>query len=420
MSERVFLGQGYKIMTLTYRETNTSELRHLMLPNDLEGEQFVRLKMLKERLGLNEIFYLNTCNRVLFMFHTELNLDLKFQRNLLEQINPALTEEEVQNLSKHIRVIEGENALNHLFEVASSVDSMVVGEREILGQLRKAYDECALQGLSGDFIRLAIQHAVRTAKNVYSNTKIGEKPVSVVSLAIKAMMEKQPNKDARILLLGAGQTINLVCEFLFKLDFNNVTIFNRSLDKAENLAKRFQNGSAHALGELERFSNGFDVLISCTGHSQSWIDSAIFQTLLNKESKNKIVIDLAVPGNVKKEVIENTPDTVSYIDVEQLKEIAQLNLSYRQQEVANAKEIILEELDAFYHLLNFRRIEKTFEEVPVKIKEIKSKALNQVFQKDLETVDEQTQELIHRMMDYMEKKCISVPMIAAKRLAAKA
>ena len=124
-----------------------------------------------------------------------------------------------------------------IYLVASSVDSLIIGEREILRQLRTAYDACRRAKLTGDSIRLAIKISVETAKRVYSNTKIGEKPVSVVSMAMRELENKQIDKNARILLIGAGQTNTLVAKFLKKFGYSNYTIFNRSLENGQKLAK---------------------------------------------------------------------------------------------------------------------------------------------------------------------------------------
>jgi len=405
---------GYKILTLTYREVPTHQLEQLVLANDLQGELFGRLELIKKNLGLNEIFYLHTCNRILYFFHSDSNLDINLKLRFFRHINPSLTQEQFQYLVEKVKFFEGERAITHLFEVAGSIDSMVVGEREILRQLRTAYEECALQGTTGDYIRLAMQQAVRTAKKIYNDTRIGEKPISIVSLSIKALLERNPLPSDRILLLGAGQTMNLVCKFLRKHGLNNVSIANRTLAKAENLMNGF-TGSAFSLDQLSEYKKGFDVLITCTGHNSSWVNGPIYHALLQEESDHKIVIDLAVPNNLNREVIQGY--NMDYIEVEDLRKIAQENLAFRAQEVDNAREILQLQYEEFKISLHQRKIERAMKDIPSQIKAIKSKAIQEVFKKDLENLDEQSLTLVHRMMDYMEKKCISIPMKAAKKAA---
>ncbi len=408
--------QGYKILTLTFREVPTHQLEELVLSNDLEGELFERLELLKKNLGLKEVFYLHTCNRVLFFFYGDVEIDVNFQLRFFRQLNPALSEDQFHFLCSKIKLLEGTSAISHLFEIAGSIDSMVVGEREILRQLRTAYEECALQGTTGDYIRLAMQQAVRTAKKIYNNTRIGEKPISIVSLSIKALLDRNPKKEDRILLLGAGQTMNLVCKFLRKHDLRNVSIANRTISKAEKLMAGFQ-GKAMSLEELESSNIGFDVLITCTGHTSSWINGDLYNGLLAGETDRKIVIDLAVPTNLKSEVSQGF--NMDYVQVEDLRKIASANLAFRTKEVDGAKVIITEQIAEFKLNIEERKIERALQTIPAQIKEIKEKAISEVFRKDLEEMDEAALAIVHKMMDYMEKKCVSVPMKTAKQAVTK-
>jgi len=408
--------QGYKILTLTFREVPTHQLEELVLSNDLEGELFSRLELLKKNLGLDEIFYLHTCNRVLFFFYGNQEIDINFQLRFFRQINPALSESQFNFLADKIKLLEGKQAIEHLFEIAASVDSMVVGEREILRQLRTAYEECALQGTTGDFIRLAMQQAVRTAKNIYNNTKIGEKPISIVSLSIKALLERHPKPDDKILLIGAGQTMNLVCKFLRKHGLTNVSIANRTLDKAEKLMHGF-SGSALSLDDLDSYQEGFDVMFSCTGHSSSWINGELYSQLTNGTTDRKIVVDLAVPTNLKPEVSQGF--NMDYIQVEDLRKIARANMAFREKEVSAAKAIIKTQFETFQQTLEQRKIEKALKTIPAQVKAVKEKAIEEVFKKELEALDEESLKLVHKMMDYMEKKCVSIPMKTAKQAVSK-
>jgi len=404
--------QGYKILTLTFREVPTHQLEELVLSNDLEGELFSRLELLKKNLGLEEIFYLHTCNRVLFFFFGNQEPDINFQLRFFRQINPALSEDQFNFLADKVKLLEGRQAINHLFEIAASVDSMVVGEREILRQLRTAYEECALQGTTGDYIRLAMQQAVRTAKNIYNNTKIGEKPISIVSLSIKALLERHPKPTDKILLIGAGQTMNLVCKFLRKHGLTNVSIANRTLAKANKLMSGF-TGSAMTLEDLASYQEGFDVVFTCTGHSSSWINGEFYTQLINGATDRKIVVDLAVPTNLKPEVSQGF--NMDYIQVEDLRKIARANMAFREKEVTSARVIIKTQFEEFKHNLEQRKIEKALKTIPAQVKAVKEKAIEEVFCKELQALDQNSRDLVHRMMDYMEKKCVSIPMKTAKK-----
>lgn len=357
-----------------------------------------------------------TCNRVLYFFYTEEDFDfnLSFAKNFFQTVNPDISKEYLAKVANVAQLLEATDAIEHLYDVAASIDSLVVGERQILGQLREAYDQCYTWGLTGDNIRVAFQQAVVSAKEVYAKTRIGDKPVSVVSLAVRKMLSANVPKDARILLIGAGQTNALVAKFLAKQEFTNVTVFNRSFQKAKELAKLL-GGNAHTLTDVKKYTEGFDCLFVCTGAIDPIVTPELYEHLLQGETDHKIVIDLAIPQNVAPEVVENY--NLQYIEIEGLRAMAKENLAFREGEVEKAKELLATYVEEFPILFKQRQMERAMSRVPAEIKAVKARALSEVFRKDVEQLDDQTRELLERMMTYMEKKCIAVPMKVAREMA---
>jgi len=374
-----------------------------------------QLARIKEELEVDELLYLATCNRIFYLVSSDKPVSTKFAEQLFRSSNPSLSDDQIQLAVDNLKELHGMSAIRHLFEVSSSIDSLVVGEREILRQIKEAYTQCQSWGLTGDDIRLAIRYTVEAAKSVYELTRIGEKPVSVVSLAIREMMKERVNSNSRVLMIGAGQTNNLVSKFLTKYDFKNVTVFNRTESKATTLANRF-NGKAYPLTALDSYDEGFDVMIVCTGATEPVINSANYQHLLSGNQDKKIIIDLGIPNNVSTEVPEQF--NCRYIGVESLRELADQNLSFRRKEVIKAKILLEEKLEEFHVIYRERQNEKVFLHIPEEIKSIKKHAMDVVFKKDMEEMDEETRDLFQRMLNYMERRCISVPMIAAKNLPA--
>src|SRR5690606_10366429 len=160
-----------------------------------------------------------------------------------------------------------------------------------------------------------------------------------------------------------------------------------------------------------------DVLITCTGSTTSLIDDKLYQKLLNGDTSKKTIIDLAVPNDTAEEVIVNNP--VNYIEVRGLQAIANKNLQDRYEELEHAERIIEENIEEFIPLLKQRKVELAMREVPQKVKEIKSFALNTVFAQEVSSLDEGSRAVLEKVMDYMEKKYISVPMIMAKDILVK-
>jgi len=344
----------------------------------------------------------------MYFFYTDQEVDNSFISSFFQQVNHSADLPALDQVQKY----EGREALVHLFEVAASMNSLVVGEREILRQLREAYKKCYDLKLTGDHIRLAMTAAVEGAKEIYARTRIGEKPVSIVSLAIQKLLRHRISRNARILLVGAGQTNTLVVKFLRKHEFKNITIFNRNLDRARQLA-RIINGRSAALKDLPNYEEGFDVMIVCTGATEALVGSQLYNQLLRGETDTKLLIDLAIPNNIDREVVNEF--NVHYIEIEDLRNLAKENLSFRQNEVVKGRKMLKRKIETFSKEHQQRQIVKAMKNVPEEIKAVKSHAINKVFKKDMEGLDEETKELINRMMDYMEKQCIGIPMKAVKR-----
>lgn len=402
---------NYKILTVTYKNTRLKEIGDFVIKAADDNALRARLELLKAQFQLDELLYLPTCNRVMYFFTSSQAVDVQFISRFFQFVNPSLHAATLGQAVDTVQCLEGEAALEHLFDVSASIDSLVIGERQILRQLREAFDQCWGWGLAGDYIRLACQQAVVAAKAVYSNTRIGEKPVSVVSLAVQKLMKANLNRNARILLIGAGQTNQLVAKFLLKHAFTNVTVFNRTLEKAEQLSATLE-GRAFTLDYLPAHTEGFDCLIVCTGATHAVITPELYARLLRGDEGRKVVIDLAVPHNVSEEVVEN--NNINYIEIEGLRHLAKANLAFREQEVEEARAILKEYLHEFPALFKQRRLEIAMRRVPTEIKAVRHKAINEVFRKEVEMLDGQSRELMERMLAYMEKKCIGIPMKAAR------
>lgn len=403
--------EKYKIITVTHKRINLKEIAQFVVQTgDGESTQD-RLAELKEQFGLEELMYLSTCNRVMYFFTSDEALNESFASRFLMAVNPHLSNNTLNHIEEMALLLEGMDALSHLYSVAGSIDSLVVGEHQILGQLREAYERNLEWGLTGDNIRLAVQNAILAAKGVYSNTRIGDKPVSIVSLAIQQMLRAHVHKDDRVLIVGAGQTNQLVGKFLLKHEFTNVRVFNRTLLKAQELAANL-NGTAFPLDRLPEHQGGFDCLIVCTGSTEPIVDASLYEKLLNGENGRKVVIDLSVPHNVDPEVSEQFD--VQYIEIEGLRILAKENLAFREQEVSRAKHLLDKYLQEFPSLYKQRQLEIALRGLPTEIKAVKSRALNDVFRKEVETLDDNTRDLVERMLAYMEKKCIGIPMKAAR------
>jgi glutamyl-tRNA reductase len=308
-------------------------------------------------------------------------------------------------------IYQGQEALNHLLRISCSMESLIVGEKEILAQTRKAYEQCREAGLTGDFLRMVMNCVVKTAKEVYTDTNISKNPISVVSLAYRKLKDLHLCANARVLIIGAGETNQNISKYLQKHKFSNFAVFNRTFSKAKQLADDL-GGEAYSLDELKNYKKGFDAIITCTSSTQPILTTEIYTSLLNGDTDKKTIVDLAVPNDTAPEVLEQFP--VNFIEVHSLNEVAKKNLQERYQELVHAEEIIKNNITEFIGMLKQRKIELAMREVPEKIKEIRNTAINTVFANELQCMDEQSREVLEKVINYMEKKYISVPMIMAK------
>ncbi|MGQ7857634.1 glutamyl-tRNA reductase [Pedobacter sp. WC2501] len=399
-----------KVIAFTHHHIDLKSLGKLVICDQSLDS---RLKNVQAELPVSEIFYIGTCNRVEFVFLTKEKTDKEFVTRFLTVLDMGLPPEFMERFLDNVTVYENEEAFNHLLRTSCSLESLVVGEKEILAQIRKAYENCRDAGFTGDYMRMIMDRVVKTAKEVYTHTNISKNPVSVVSLAYRKLKELNMCGNSRILIIGAGETNQNIAKYLNKHKYSNFSIFNRTFSKAESLAVEL-GGKAYPLAALEDFNEGFDVIITCTGSTEAIINEALYAKLLNGDQGKKVIVDLAIPNDVTPAVIHNNP--VHYIEVESLKEVARKNIQERYNELVHAEEIISNNITEFFSVLKQRRIELAMQEVPRKIKEIKNTAINGVFADEIGQMDEASREVLERVMNYMEKKYISVPMIMAKEI----
>jgi glutamyl-tRNA reductase len=403
-----------KIIAFTHKHIDLQSLGKLVICEQTLDD---RLRNIQSVLGVKEIFYVGTCNRVEFVFTSSNIIDKDFIRHFLTVLDMGLPEKYMDDFIDKVSVYEQAEAFNHLLRTSCSLESLVVGEKEILAQIRKAYEACRVAGFTGDYMRMIMNRVVKTAKEVYTHTNISKNPVSIVSLAYRKLRDlKMCSSEARLLVIGAGETNKLIAQYLKKHKYSNFSVFNRTLENAEALAKDL-NGTAYPLSELENYNKGFDVIITCTGATEPIITESIYKKLLNGDTGKKVIVDLAVPNDTAPGVVENFP--VHFIEVESLKEIARKNIQERYDELVNAEHIIEENIKDFELVLRQREIEIAMSCVPQKIKEIKQTAINGVFADEISGLDENSRLVLERVMNYMEKKYISVPMVMAKEILVK-
>jgi glutamyl-tRNA reductase len=300
---------------------------------------------------IEEAVIVSTCNRVELLVTSRqpeaarMRIRHCFERDLAGDELPA-PEGAAGSLDECAYEYQDREAMSHVFRVTSSIDSMVVGEPQILGQMKEAYRVAVESSACGPVLSRLFQHAFSTAKRVKNETRIAERPVSVARVAVDlARQIFESFEDKQALLVGAGEMIEMALHALQREGLHSVRVANRTRSRAETLAERF-GATPHGLDELDILLPGADVVLTCIGGDGYLLDpQRIRRALSSRRGRPIFVIDIGVPRNVDPEV--NELDNVFLYDIDDLQDVAATNADQRQRETLRAEEIVLEEQQRF-------------------------------------------------------------------------
>ena len=296
---------------------------------------------------IEEAVVLSTCNRVEVLVAThDLEAARMRVRSFFERELAAAEAPRARELEGALYELHDAAAVRHTFRVACSVDSQVVGEPQILGQVKDAYRAAVASGACGPILSRLYQRAFATAKRVRNETKIAERPISLARVAVQLaeqIFESLADKSA--LLVGAGEMIELALEALVKSGLAAVRVVNRTPARAAALAARF-GASAHGLGELPLLLAQSDVVLSCIGGHEPVLTVPLFAAALRERRERPIfAIDIGVPRNI--DPAANRLEGVYLYDLDDLQGVARANAAERHREVEHAEAIVLEEQQRF-------------------------------------------------------------------------
>lgn len=304
-------------------------------------------EQLRAHPAVDEVAVLSTCNR------TELYGVLRQPdvAPLLEWMS-QFHHLDIQSLAEHSYVYTNEGAVGHLMRVACGLDSMVLGEPQILGQIKDAYDFARETQLMGNGLDALFQSTFSTAKRVRSETGIGAHPVSVAYAAVNlAQRIFSELSDSRALLIGAGDTIELVARHLFQAGIKEIVIANRTVKNAEPLADEVQ-GRAVGLERIPHELEGADIVISSTAADLPLLGKGMVERALKvRRHKPMFMVDIAVPRDIEPQVAEL--DDVFLFTVDDLQEVINENMAARREAAEQAEGLIQEGVD---HFIRSRRV----------------------------------------------------------------
>lgn len=392
------------IVAFSHKKLPLSLIGKLYL-NSAEKEQYqAYLNQIKTYFDATEIMHISTCNRCEFYIVSKKPILKEQAQQFFAEFFTQLSAEEKKKISDKIIFKKDEQAVKYLMEVASSLQSMVVGEREIITQVRNAYEYCHSLGFTGDLLRLVMKKVIETGKEVFSQTDISKNPVSVASLAARKVKQLNIPENASVTLIGSGVTMQTFMKYFHQEKFQ-YTFVSRKKENSQQLALKY-GGVFKSLNELraESIANT-DILAVCTASPNPVVDLNLFEKLFT-HTAHPIVVDLSNPTDVDAAVFNK--HTFEYIDISSLKKQAKENLQKRKQAIVDARKIIQKNLNEFMQVFRERCVENIIREIPVEFKAYKQKALEEVFKKKIQHLNDEQKGIIREIVDYIEEKYNSV------------
>lgn len=273
-----------------------------------------------------------------------------------------------------------QSAVKHMLRVASGLDSMVLGEPQVLGQLKDAYQAAMRSGSVGKLLGQLFQHSFKVAKQVRSDTAIGSHPVSVAYAAVRLAQQIFGDLSKQTaLLIGAGETIELVARHLHDSGLNKMIIANRTLERSQNLASEF-SAYAITLGDITQHLEEADIIISSTASQLPILGKGAMETAIIKRKHRPVfIVDIAVPRDVEPEAGEL--DDVYLYTVDDLKEVIDENMRNRKKAASQAEEIIDSQVINYMAWLNSLDSVSTIRALRKQASQIQTQELEAALQK---------------------------------------
>jgi len=350
---------------------------------------------------VREALILSTCNRVeVTAVGSDTHLCVTAIRERLTRRGSA----SFQELDPYLYVMVGRDAVRHLFEVASSIDSMVVGEPQVLGQVKEAYRISTECRSSGPLLNRVLNQTFRVSKRVRSETLIGHHAVSVSYAAVelaRKIFESFENKA--VLLVGAGEMVELAARHFVERGVRQTMIANRTLSRAQTLAWEFR-GEAVPFENLHARLADADIVLTCTGASEPVIAvKDVRKALRERKNRPMFFIDIAVPRDVDPRV--NDIENVYLYDIDDLQRVVEENREQRSGEIEKARRIIEEEVGQFEAWFQSLEVEPTIKAMREKAEEMRRaevlKTLSRFPQlggKERDSVEAMTRTIVNKIL----------------------
>ncbi|MBI5681594.1 MAG: glutamyl-tRNA reductase [Deltaproteobacteria bacterium] len=370
----------------------------------------VSLNKLCSNSSINEGVIVSTCNRVeIFAITPDVEKGLWQVKRFLSEYHNV----QIDALEEHLYTYTGDGAVQHLFKVAAGLDSMVIGEPQIFGQIKDAYGYAVQYKTAGIIINKLFHKAFSVAKRIRTETNIGSSAVSISYAAVelaRKIFGKMEGKAA--MLIGAGEMAELAARHLLNNGVNEILIANRSYERAVEMARTFK-GTPIMFREFGHYLKRVDVVIVSTAAPRYIIMPIQIEDVI-KERKNKpmFFIDISVPRNI--DPLINNIDNVYLYNIDDLQGVIEANLKERQKEARLAENITHDEVAKFCRWIKSLNVVPTIISLRKKFDEIKKGELNEALSSLKDLSDEQ-KKTIEKMADAIIKKVMHDPVTHLKK-----
>lgn len=357
------IGISYKTSVLEVREKFSLSQKEIIPFSEL----------LQKETDISDIVVLSTCNRT----------EIYFSQN---KYNFHLAAKLVYKTLKHFKGIQkkywhsfyshsNSDAIQHLFEVACGIHSMIIGEDQIIGQIKEAYVFCTEAALTDAVLMRMFQKSFETSKRVRTETKIKMGSTSVSNAAVQLCSNLfEDFSDKNVLLIGAGETGSLVLQNLEKKGVKKVFVTNRTEQKAEKLAKK-HNCTSLPFNQVTAQLHNFGIVIVATGSKTPLITRTIVeQSLKERDQKEQVLIDISVPRNIEEKIEEL--NNVKLFTIDDLQEVVNVNMEKRKESIYSANIIIKEITDDFCEWLASRTLRPAIKAITYNISKISKEELS--------------------------------------------
>lgn len=370
------------------------------------------LSQLRDRFPNTEAVLLSTCNRV-ELYAAAPDADDAPADGELVQFLAAFHGLRVDEIEGNLFQFDREEAIRHLFEVAASLDSMVMGEAQILSQVKEAYQTATDGDYTGPLTHLAFQGAIRVARRVASETAIHQKRVSIPSVAVADFASQifERFDDKNVLVIGAGEMGEETLRYLIGEGATKITVINRSHQRAIDLANQF-NGRAAEWDQLHQLLAESDLVITTTGATEPIVTLADFRAVAaERHQRTLFVLDLAVPRDFDPEIGKEIG--VYLYSVDDLQKTCDSNRKKRENEWPKARTIVDEETERFISDWNRRVTAPAIRQLKQnadRVKDIELKRLVNKLDDKIDGIDESARKEIERAFDRLVNKLLHPPL----------